>query len=96
MRKLIIAAMLLATPAWGHHAPSGWVYPRECCSSLDCRPQACDLLEEIDGGRIRDTENGQTYSREMIRASGDNKCHVCTDGGLSNSRPICVFVQLGS
>jgi hypothetical protein len=91
MRKLVIAALLFSTPAWGHD----W-YPRECCHSMDCRPQACDVLEEIDGGRIRDIENGQTYSREMVRSSQDNKCHVCTDGGLSNSKPICVFLQLGS
>jgi hypothetical protein len=96
MRKIVIAALLFATPAWGHEAVSGWAYPRECCSGLDCRPQACDMLEEIDGGRIRDIENGQTYSREMVRSSQDNKCHVCTDGGLSNSKPICVFLQLGS
>ena len=96
LKSLTIGILLLATPAAAHTAASGWQYPFSCCSNLDCRPIACDLLEEIDGGKVRDIENGQTYERSMVQSSGDSKCHICTEGGLSNSKPICVFIQQSS
>jgi hypothetical protein len=96
MRYTVIAALLLATPAWGHSSPSGWAYPISCCSNLDCRPLPCDALEEIEDGKVRDIENGQTYERSMVQSSGDHHCHICTEGGLSNGKPLCVFTVNGS
>lgn len=91
MKGTIVGLLLFATPAAAHMQ-----YPWECCHNLDCRPTPCDALEEIDGGRVRDMENGQVYDRGMVRASGDSRCHICTEGGLSNGKPICVFILQGS
>jgi len=92
--KLALAFVLLAfatTPTAAH----SW-YPIECCSGQDCHPIACDQLEEIDDGRIRDIGTGTIYRRDQIRPSQDGQCHVCTAGGFKRGAPICVFVQQGS
>lgn len=96
---LLIAALLALTfarPAPAHEAPSGWSYPWQCCSGQDCRPVACDTLEEIEGGKVRDIENGQTYERNMVQSSGDSRCHICTEQGKLDGKGLCVFVQHGS
>ncbi len=97
-RSALLALLLMAGPAAAQqHAmtPQHW-YPIECCSRQDCRPVACEDLEELPGGQVRDIQNGQTYTREMVRPSQDAKCHVCTHSGLPNSGPICVFTVNGS
>lgn len=90
IRGLLLAA-LLTGPAAAHD----W-YPRECCSSADCRPRVCDVLETQRNGGILDAEFGQTYAREQVRPSPDGKCHICTGAGADNGRPICVFILQGS
>lgn len=91
IRLALALSVLLAAPAAAHD----W-YPLECCSGQDCHPIACDQLEEIDQGRIRDIGTGTIYSRDQIRPSLDGQCHVCTAGGFKRGAPICVFVQQGT
>lgn len=93
---LAFMAAVFPMPLRAHEAPSGWSYPWQCCSNQDCRPVACDTLEEIEGGKVRDIENGQTYERNMVQSSGDAKCHVCTEQGKLDGKGLCVFVQHGS
>jgi hypothetical protein len=93
---LWLFGMLAMLPAQAHHAPSGWSYPWQCCSNRDCRPVECDTLEEIEDGKVRDIENGQTYDRSMVQSSGDSHCHLCTELGKVDGKPICAFIQQGS
>jgi hypothetical protein len=95
VKGILAIALLLATPALGHNAPSGWSYPISCCSTHDCRPVACDALEEIEDGKVRDIEHGQVYERTMVQSSGDHHCHVCTRGGAPTGAPICAFTVNG-
>ncbi len=90
------AAVTFSRPAGAHDTVSGWAYPWACCAGQDCRPVGCDTLEEIEDGKVRDIENGQVYSRDMVQSSGDNRCHVCTELGKLDGKPICAFLQHGS
>lgn len=88
--------MLASIPAQAHHAPSGWQYPWSCCSNQDCRPVPCDTLEDIGDGKVLDNENGQTYQKDQVFSSGDSHCHLCTELGKVDGKPICAFIQQGS
>lgn len=94
-RIIILALLLASTSASGHEAPSGWQYPSDCCSSRDCRPRACDALEQQRDGGVLDVELGQTYTKAQVRPSQDGQCHVCTGAGAPDGRPICAFLVQG-
>jgi hypothetical protein len=87
--------MLAHIPAQAHPSPSGWQYPWSCCSNQDCRPVECDTLEEIGDGKVQDTENGQTYAKDQVFSSGDHHCHVCTELGKTDGKPLCAFTVNG-
>ena len=51
-----LLAASLCGPAWGHVAPSGWVYPIQCCSNQDCEPvHGTGVLEGPQGYVVQDT-----------------------------------------
>ena len=66
------------------------VYPWDCCGEEDCHPVPCDeLLEDTTGGyKYKDL---YYFSKNQVKNSEDNKCHVCIMG----IKPLCAFIQLG-
>ncbi len=80
-----------------HDAPSGWAYPVECCSNLDCREVAdADVREGPDGYVIPATGEVVPYGDARVKDSPDGRFHWCALGdGLSRPREtstICLFV----
>lgn len=80
-------------PAAAHEAKSGWMYPMECCSDLDCREVAADLISERpEGYLIRLTGERLAYTDPRIRRSPDGIYHWCSARGRDDTRTICLFV----
>lgn len=74
-----------------HMAPSGWIYPLECCSNQDCQ-QSHEV--EITPGGYRVTGPVKNFliqfGDERIRPSPDDHFHPCiSPGGYSL---FCLFV----
>lgn len=108
MKLAALAALLslLAFPVSAHTAMSGWSYPVECCSSVDCA--------EISPSAVRETPTGYEVTirpgtHPMWRAdrpapltvkfpyrdakpSPDGRWHVCID---PTGNPLCLFAIIG-
>lgn len=93
MHKLIlIAAIGISVPAYGHDAPTGWSYPYSCCSNFDCREVHDASVKETADGYV--PSNGETipYLDKRVKDSPDGRFHLCTVGGKEDGRAICLFV----
>jgi hypothetical protein len=83
--------------ARGHEAPSGWLYPQDCCASNDCRPISCTTVKENSDGSAEWL--GLFFPEDKVRKSGDFNCHVCVayssaGGGAQVSRNgHCLFIS---
>jgi hypothetical protein len=90
MRIVIFAALILyfgIVLAHSHSAPSGWRYPKDCCSDdgHECREVPClSIKEDRDGWRY----NGMVFTQPMLRPSGDGHCHACFGTNL----PHCIIL----
>jgi hypothetical protein len=101
----VVAAVLLLIlmPPLGHahEADSGWSYPWECCSSMDCseigtgQPEP-DPVRSPGGWQLSD---GTVVPFHLARSSPDGRFHVCRRGGQSkgpvirpHERPACLWV----
>jgi hypothetical protein len=86
-------AVLATGKAWTHQAPTGWSYPANCCSGVDCRevPDA-DIIEGARGYEIRKTHELIPMTDPKVKMSPDSRFHWCSVGGLDDSRTICLFV----
>lgn len=84
---------LFGGKAQSHDAPAGWAYPGNCCSGVDCRevPDA-DIIEGARGYEIRKTHELIPMTDPKVKMSPDGRFHLCTVGGLDDSRTICLFV----
>lgn len=100
---LRLACVLLATAllalsvraSAAHDAPSGMVYPPACCGGHDCRPVACEEIQE--------SKSGWTW-RDIpfkdVLPSRDRACHACTAdytdaSGGPKQYGRCLFVIQG-
>ncbi|PWJ88411.1 hypothetical protein C8D77_111134 [Mesorhizobium loti] len=83
---------LFGGKAHSHDAPTGWSYPQNCCSGIDCRevPDA-DIIEGARGYEIRNTHELIPMTDPKVKMSPDGRFHLCTVGGLDDSRTICLF-----
>jgi hypothetical protein len=82
-----------ATTARAHEAPSGWMYPYECCSGYDCRPVSSKWIKESAGAFIIPTTGEAVpYTDKRIRTSPDGEFHWCSVAGSDDGRTICLFV----
>jgi hypothetical protein len=82
-----------ATTARAHEAPSGWMYPYECCSGYDCRPVSSKWIKESGGSFIIPTTGEAVpYTDKRIRTSPDGEFHWCSVAGSDDGRTICLFV----
>lgn len=92
IRAFLVAALPAPTFAYAH----SW-YPYECCSGKDCKPVACDEIEELKDGTFR--YDGVTFAKSSERPSQDSKCHVCIQdyslGGKAMRSGRCIFMLQG-
>lgn len=104
MRRLaILALLLLAGAARAHQAPTGWQYDDACCSGRDCAevappsvtPAGLEFLV-VPGGHPaatlarRPLRIAVPHDDRRIRASGDDRWHLCLtlDG---RAYVLCVY-----
>ena len=94
--------LVLSTPlGQAHEAASGWPYPWECCSSMDCweagtgRPEP-DPIPSPGGWKLSD---GTVVPFHLARPSPDGRFYVCRRGGQRTGtvirpyeRPACLWV----
>lgn len=92
---LLAGAATLSTSGTSeaHQAPTGWAYPKECCSNMDCREVSAEAISERPGGYVIEATGEQVgYSDPRIRQSPDGVYHWCSVAGGDDSRTICLFV----
>lgn len=97
MRRLAIFLALCATPAAAHQAPTGWVYPWQCCAGQDCRhAEPGEIVEQGGGFFVPNTGELIPYGSDRIRPSRDNDTHICQRPG-SDKRLFtpCIFLPSG-
>ena len=97
-----VLLLVLTTPlGYAHDANSGWSYPWECCSSMDCwevgmgGPEL-DPIPSPGGWKLSD---GAVVPFHLARSSPDGRFHVCRRGGQPTGavitpyeRPACLWV----
>lgn len=91
---ILVAVLFLPAFARAHDAPSGWAYPIECCSGMDCAP-VDQMTIMPDRSWMVTTKHGQArVPPEMSRRdSKDNKTHACIRRSWDGEyKVICVFV----
>lgn len=98
MIRIILAMLtvvIFSHPTRAHQAPSGMVYPPECCSGHDCA-----LMTKIeilpDGSRRVTNANGHTaiFAKDHpIRRPDDGQNHACI--GPVSLTPYCLFLAPG-
>jgi hypothetical protein len=90
----LLPAAFLAHQAKAHDAPSGWRYPWECCSKLDCREvESKAISERPDGYVINSTGEVVAYADKRVLNSPDGEYHWCAHrAGLDAGHTICLFV----
>ena len=94
MRKYLILAAIVSSPASAHEAPTGWNYPLACCSNRDCKQTADETVKETASGYLL-TTTGEvvTYGNRRIKNSPDGLFHVCQQAGdFDKGRILCLFV----
>lgn len=86
---VFFGAVVGATVALAHHAPSGWEYDSNCCDNGDCDHLPKEAVtKEAAGFRVRlkagdhkligrPVEFFIPYGAASIRPSGDNEFHLC-------------------
>jgi hypothetical protein len=69
-------------------------YPSACCGGTHCHPiTSCSEIIENAKGVVWD---GIQFTKDMIKPSQDNQCHVCIVKYYDTSlNPKCVFIQQG-
>ena len=91
MRAILgLLLIFVAGPAMAHSAPSGWVYPTDCCDpeGLECHPEPLEIVE--GGVYIPRLDITLLANDKRIRASGDGETHMCN----TNSAVWCVFLPI--
>jgi len=72
----------------GHEAPSGWMYPMECCSNNDCAEMPEDDTPKPLAGGDWLLRTGEVVPRSKVKWSPDGRYHLCRMGELI----FCLFV----
>ncbi len=97
LAPVLVLALCAGQPAFAHDAQSGWGYPLDCCSGIDCFPIRNTDIEAIDEGyRIKATSEVIPYASRKIKSSGDGGYHRRSFGGAEAASTICLFVPAGS
>ena len=92
---MFLISLLLTSTAMGHKAPSGWLYPTDCCAGEDCRPISCSTVIDRPDGSVNWT--GIHFNKEQVKMSGDASCHVCVSYTQVNGTPVrnphCIYLS---
>lgn len=86
-----------------HDAPSGWVYPEECCQDTqDCQmiparavsTDALGFIVNLDPGEHRHAPDGGTFYilDNQVKKSGDEYYHVCIHVYTNGPGALCLYV----
>jgi len=87
-----ILASLLSV-AFAHQAPSGWAYPLQCCSGMDCRQiEGIDVGEGANGYTILKTGEVIPYHDLRLKVSPDGEYHWCSKEGKDTTPTVCLFI----
>ena len=70
-----IVFCLMCTTALAHEAPSGWLYPVECCSGYDCAAINEKRVSAAVGGYLIDGVH--FVAQQDVRQSKDGEYHAC-------------------
>ena len=91
---VVAGALLTATTlSHAHKAPTGWTYPKACCSNQDCREVSHEAItERPEGYVIGETGEVVPYADSRLKDSPDGEFHWCSVAGADFSRTICLFV----
>jgi hypothetical protein len=90
---LALAVLRPITSADAHAAPSGWIYPFECCGDRDCRPvHDPEIRESPHGYVIGHTGEIVGYGDRRLRNSPDGEYHLCEIPGQAHPHAVCLFV----
>ena len=95
MRLLALLIVLFPSLAFAHDAPSGWSYPIECCSTVDCREVPASAVKEVWNGYLITLSTKQEivpYGSYKIKDSPDGAYHWCSQGGTNDGKTLCLFV----
>ena len=88
---IAVASGFAAGVAGAHEAPSGWVYPWDCCSDRDCKMiDAVNVSERPQGYLLHLSGETLDYTDPRVRNSPDGAYHWCAHPGTP--RTICLFV----
>ena len=85
-------ALLAVLPVHAHQARSGWSYPTECCSGMDCYEIAPSEVEPRGDGWVI-VATGEFFAFGWYRFSPDGRFHRCSAGsGDRSAHTYCLFV----
>ncbi len=89
MLRVSIAVFLLVliTAAHAHEAPSGWIYPAQCCSDKDCAPLDAKRVKEVNGGYLIDGKH--FVAQHNAKDSPDGIYHACFS--YQGFPPVCFW-----
>lgn len=74
-------------------APSGWLYPYQCCGDRDCQPiHGARVAEGPQGYVLQDTGETIGYRDSRVKNSPDGEFHLCIVKTQAASRTRCLFV----
>lgn len=77
----------------GHEAPTGWNYPNQCCSGIDCRPVPEEAIGTSRVGYvIRQTGEVIGFRDTRLKPSPDGTFHWCSERGREDTKTVCLFV----
>lgn len=92
-----LGAMTIATRAFAHEAPSGWLYDQDCCNTNDCHElpvgavtlTPSHYLVTVTPETHHNLKGTRTYeipyTATGIRPSGDEKYHLCVRNEYVNN-----------
>ena len=99
----LIELVILTSNARAHSAKSGWVYPYNCCSSVDCSEIPKHTVKQVTGG-YQVTLTGADHHLltpknesfqyfipfDKVKQSQDEEYHLCIKS-YAHSEYICFF-----
>jgi len=94
MWKFIALALIVSTSnVYSHEASSGWAYPMQCCSGIDCRQIQSNAVHEVKTGYvINKTGELIGFKDPRLKNSPDGEYHWCSVQGKENTPTVCLFV----
>jgi hypothetical protein len=89
----LISLCFITAPTRAHEAVTGWMYPAQCCSEMDCG-HAISASRNADGSLTVTTQHGTATFPANFKydPSPDGLIHACFTPG----RLYCLYLATGS